>query len=70
MQIRRNRYLNQIRKYYDSNLIKVITRIRRCGKSVLLNQIKEENVDTYLIDDEHLTSLNFGDAKFSKITKY
>ena len=42
MFIKRKKYLDEIRKYYDSNLIKVITGIRRCGKSVLLSQIQDE----------------------------
>ncbi len=40
--IKRERYLEKIRPFYDSDLIKVITGIRRCGKSVILKQIKEE----------------------------
>ena len=40
--IKRNQYLENIRRFYESNLIKVLTGVRRCGKSVLLNQIKEE----------------------------
>ena len=70
MQIIRNKYLDQIRKFYDSNLIKVITGIRRCGKSVLLNQIKEEITNIYMIDDRYLISVNFEDTKFSNITNY
>ena len=42
MLIKRNEYLENIRRFYDSNLIKVITGIRRCGKSVLLSQIQDE----------------------------
>ena len=38
----REKYLNDIRPFYDEDLIKVITGIRRCGKSTLLGQIVEE----------------------------
>lgn len=38
----REEYLKQIRPFYDSDLIKVITGIRRCGKSVILQTIMEE----------------------------
>lgn len=38
----REQYLKKIRPFYDSDLVKVITGIRRCGKSVILNQIMEE----------------------------
>ena len=39
MIIKRENYLKQIRKYYDIDLIKVLTGVRRCGKSKLLEQI-------------------------------
>lgn len=38
----RDKYLNSIREFYESDLIKVVTGIRRCGKSVILNSIAEE----------------------------
>ena len=37
--INREHYIKQIRPFYDSDLIKVITGIRRCGKSVIMDQI-------------------------------
>ena len=40
--ILREHYISQIRPFYDSDLIKIITGIRRSGKSVILSQIKEE----------------------------
>lgn len=39
---KREDYLNKIRGFYDDNMIKVITGIRRCGKSCLLKTIVEE----------------------------
>lgn len=38
----REKYLSEIRGFYDSDLIKVITGIRRCGKSVILDEIIDE----------------------------
>ncbi len=38
----REKYLSTIRPFYECDLIKVITGIRRCGKSVILNQIMTE----------------------------
>ena len=35
----REEYLNKIRGFYDSDIIKVVTGIRRCGKSYLLFNI-------------------------------
>lgn len=40
--IKREHYLEQIRPFYDSSLIKIVTGIRRCGKSVLMEQVEEE----------------------------
>ena len=40
--IYREHYIKSIREFYDSDLIKIITGIRRCGKSVILEQIMEE----------------------------
>ena len=38
----REHYLQQIRPFYDSDLIKIITGIRRCGKSVIMQQVRDE----------------------------
>lgn len=38
----REHYLKQIRSFYESDLIKIITGIRRCGKSVILKQVLNE----------------------------
>ena len=38
----REKYMEEIRPFYESDLIKIITGIRRCGKSVILKQIMDE----------------------------
>lgn len=40
--IKREHYINEVRELYNSDLIRIITGIRRCGKSVILMQIMEE----------------------------
>ena len=59
--IKRIRYLDEIRPFYDSDLIKIITGIRRCGKSVLLrdicNEIKETTENIIFIDFEDITNI-------------
>ena len=67
MFIKRERYIKHIRQYYDSNLIKVITGIRRCGKSVLLSQIQDEIQQSLALNDEHIICINFEDLKFAKL---
>lgn len=41
----REKYLSRIRPFYDSDIVKVITGIRRCGKSYILKSIIKELVD-------------------------
>ena len=40
--ITREKYIAKIRPFYESDLIKIITGIRRCGKSVVLEQVRSE----------------------------
>ena len=40
--IKRETYMRRIRPFIGSELVKVMTGIRRCGKSVMLELIKEE----------------------------
>lgn len=70
MLIKRTQYLEHIRRFYESNLIKVLTGVRRCGKSVLLNQIKDELIDEKKANEDHIISINFEDVKFSKIRNF
>ena len=40
--IKREKNISEVRGFYDSDLIKIITGVRRCGKSVVLEQIMDE----------------------------
>ncbi|NLN80811.1 MAG: ATP-binding protein [Erysipelotrichia bacterium] len=44
--IKREIYLNRIRPFYNDDLIKVITGVRRSGKSFLMNQIVDELLES------------------------
>ena len=57
--IYREHYIKPIREFYDSDLIKIITGIRRCGKSVILEQIKEEIGKK----SKNIVELNFEDRR-------
>ena len=57
--IYREHYINPIREFYDSDLIKIITGIRRCGKSVILEQVKNEISKK----TDNIISLNFEDKR-------
>ena len=67
--IKRELYLKKIRDLYDSELIKVIMGIRRCGKSVLLGQIIEE-IKERGIKEDHIIYINFESAMYDEIKNY
>lgn len=54
----REKYLSKIRPFYDVDIIKVITGIRRCGKSIILMQIMDE-LKNKGIDEEQIIYINF-----------
>ena len=54
----REKYLSKIRPFYDLELIKVITGIRRCGKSVILTQIIDE-LKKKGVYEEQIIYINF-----------
>lgn len=57
--IKREHYLKQIREFYDSDLIKIITGIRRSGKSIILEQIRNELEKK----SQNIIYLNFEDKR-------
>ena len=67
--LKRELYLSQIRGFYDSDLIKILVGIRRCGKSVILEQIMEE-LRAKGIDDEHIIYVNFEFIEYEELTDY
>ncbi len=69
MLIREN-YLSKIRGFYHSDLIKILVGIRRCGKSVILNQIMQELKDKDGINDDHLIFINFEYIEFEDLLDY
>lgn len=66
MDIIREMYLQKIRPFYEVDLIKVLTGVRRCGKSVLLAQIEDE-IRANGVDDAHIIRVNFEDIQYEKI---
>lgn len=55
--VKRTEYIEELKKWKDKNLIKVITGIRRCGKSTLFG-LYIEYLKGLKIDDEHIISIN------------
>ncbi len=65
--IKREAILKRIRPFYESELIKVLIGLRRSGKSVLLQEIIEELVQSG-VDRKQIIYLNFEDFQYSFIT--
>ena len=54
MEIRRDFYLDKLIKKKNNGLIKVITGIRRCGKSYLLNRLFYHHLLESGVDADHI----------------
>lgn len=65
----REKYLSQIRGFYDSNLIKILVGIRRCGKSVILEQIIDE-LKKNGVDEKHIIYMNFEFVEYEEYLDY
>ena len=59
MEIKRNRYLNTLISKKHNGLIKVITGMRRCGKSYLLFTLFKEHLLSDGIDGDHIIEIAF-----------
>ena len=67
--IQRTEYLQQLKVWKDEKVIKVVTGIRRCGKSTLLQQFQE-----YLKEngaaEEQIISINFEELEYEHLLSY
>lgn len=67
--VQRKEYLDQLINWRDEQVIKVVTGIRRCGKSTLLLQFQQwlkENGVT----DEQIVSVNFEELEYEELLDY
>ena len=67
--LKREMYLSRIRGFYDSDLVKILVGIRRCGKSVILRQIMNE-VKARGADEEHVIYVNFELIEYEELQDY
>lgn len=66
MEIRRDYYLKELIDRIDNGLIKIITGIRRCGKSYLLNVIFKNYLIEQGIGEDHIIQLSLDENKNKK----
>ena len=66
--IKRELYMKRIRPFIDSELIKVMTGMRRCGKSVMLQLIQNELLKKG-VPENHIISINFEDLQYAYLHK-
>jgi uncharacterized protein len=67
--LKRSKYLDKIRPFYDVDLMKVLIGLRRSGKSILLDQIKNELIEKG-IQESNIIYLNFESVKYSHLNDY
>lgn len=67
--LKREKYLNQLIESKDLNLIKVITGVRRSGKSTLLLQYKEYLISQG-VQEKNIIYMNFESADWYQIKNY
>lgn len=65
----RDLYLNKLVQFRDKPLIKVITGLRRCGKSTLLSLFENHLVESG-VEKDHIIRMNFESFEFDEITNY
>ena len=64
--IQRELYMKRIRPFMDTDLIKVMTGVRRCGKSVMLTLIQQELLERG-VKAEQIISINFEDLRYAHL---
>ena len=67
--IQRKQYLNKLIKMKDEQIIKVVTGIRRCGKSTLL-VLFQEYLKQNGVDDAQIIPINFEDLQYEHLHDY
>lgn len=67
MEINRDYYLNQLIEAKNDKLIKIVTGIRRCGKSYLLNNLFYNYLINKGIDDNHIIKVALDDSDYAEL---
>lgn len=67
MEIKRDLYLNKLIRRMHNGMIKVVTGIRRCGKSYLLFNLFSDYLKTQGVDDVHIIKIDLEDRRNKKL---
>ena len=67
--IQREQYLAFLRRHKDQDVIKVVSGVRRCGKSTLFELFKQELL-TSGVKANQIISINFEDLEFEPLQEY
>lgn len=67
--VKRQQYLEKLKKLKDLQIIKVVTGFRRCGKSTLLTQF-EEYLKECGVESSQIISINFEKIEFEHLQNY
>lgn len=65
----REEYLNKLKVLKDKNIIKIVTGIRRCGKSTLLLQFRDWLIE-HGVKKSQIILINFEDLEYEDLTDY
>lgn len=63
--ISRPDYLEKLKPFIDVKVIKILAGIRRCGKSTILEMLKQELISNGVKED-HIISINYSNVEFDK----
>jgi hypothetical protein len=67
--VERKHYMDKLKKLRDKKIIKVLTGIRRCGKSTLLMMFRDYLKESG-VEDNQIVSINFEDIAFEDLLDY
>ena len=67
--VERKEYLDRLNQWRDEQVIKVITGIRRCGKSTLLLQYQEW-LKASGVSEDQIVSVNFEELEYEELQDY
>lgn len=67
--IKRTGYINKLLKYKDRDLIKILTGIRRCGKSILLFELYYDKLLSLGVNKNHIIKINLEAASSYSLRK-